>query len=87
MQIVDQKGRFVPTDNSELKIKVSGCGELVATDNGDPTSFVPFQSPVRSAFNGLALAIVRAKAGQKGQLVVRVEAKGLQSSPLTIHVK
>lgn len=87
LQIVDQKGRFVPTDNSELKIKVSGCGELVATDNGDPTSFVPFQSPVRSAFNGLALAIVRAKAGQKGQLVVRVEAKGLQSSPLTIHVK
>lgn len=87
LRIVDQKGRFVPTDNSELKIKVTGCGELVATDNGDPTSFVPFQSSVRSAFNGLALAIVRAKTGQKGSITIRVEAKGLKSSPLTIQVK
>ncbi len=32
--------------------------ELVATDNGDPTSFTPFQSAERESFNGLALAIV-----------------------------
>jgi len=34
----------------------STAGTIVATDNGDPTSFVPFQSRERDAFNGLALA-------------------------------
>ena len=51
--------------------------QIVATDNGDPTSFVPFQSPQRAAFNGLVLAIVRGKAGQTGKITVRAESAGL----------
>jgi hypothetical protein len=38
-------------------------GEIVATDNGDPTSFMSFASHEREAFNGLALVIVRARPG------------------------
>jgi len=43
-------------------------GEIIATDNGDATSFESFQSPERKAFNGLVLAIVRTKAGEPGPL-------------------
>jgi len=41
-------------------IATTPAGEIVATDNGDPTSFESFQAPERKAFNGLALVIVRA---------------------------
>src|ERR1019366_1744262 len=36
-----------------------GPGEIVATDNGDPTSFERFPAPERNAFNGPALVVVR----------------------------
>ena len=62
-----------------------GPGEIVATDNGDPTSVVPFQSPEREAFNGLTLAIVRGKAGQAGKITVRAEAAGLEGASMAIN--
>lgn len=64
-----------------------GCGELVATDNGDPTSFTPFQSPERASFNGLALAIVRGKKDAKGKLKIQVSGEGLEPASIEIKVK
>jgi hypothetical protein len=60
-------------------------GEIVATDNGDATSVENFQAPEHNAYNGLALAIVRAKAGQPGKFTVKAEADGLE--PATIRVE
>jgi beta-galactosidase len=62
---------------------LEGSGEIVATDNGDATCFEPFQSHERDAFNGLAVAIVRAKAGQPGTLRLNVKSDGLEEA----HVK
>jgi hypothetical protein len=50
------------------------------TDGDRPrvlTYFVPFPSLEREA-NGLALVIVRAKAGAKGRIVVTASGKGLR---------
>lgn len=33
----DAKGGFVPTDHRAVRFAVEGPGEIVATDNGDPT--------------------------------------------------
>lgn len=85
--IVDGSGRKVPTACLPLKVEVTGCGELVATDNGDPTSFTPFQSAGRESFNGLALAIVRGKKGAAGKMQVQVSGAGLESASLEIEVK
>ena len=60
-----------------VRFKVSGPGEIVATDNGDPTCFVPFPSHEREAFNGLSLVIVRAKKGQTGRVTVTASGDGL----------
>ena len=85
--IVDASGRKVPTACLPLKVEVTGCGELVATDNGDPTSFTPFQSAERESFNGLALAIVRGKKGATGKIQVQVSGAGLESDSIEIEVK
>jgi len=63
---------------------IEGPGELVATDNGDPTSHESFQSPTKLTFNGLALAIVRTKPGQPGTITVRATADGLTSATCTL---
>ena len=54
--IADQAGLLVPRSKNLVKFELSGPGEIVATDNGDPTSMDSFQAPQRKAFNGLALA-------------------------------
>ncbi len=54
VRVVDAEGRLAPRATNLRSFDIDGPGEIVATDNGDPTSFVPFPSPERHAFNGLA---------------------------------
>jgi beta-galactosidase len=56
----------------------------VATDNGDATSFESFQSHERNAFNGLCLVIVRAKAGETGNITLRAATEGLTAAEIPI---
>ncbi len=67
-----------------ITFTVSGPGEIVATDNGNPVDRNAFPNPTRKAFNGLALAVVRAKAGQSGDVVVTATATGLTHGTATI---
>lgn len=52
--------------------------------NGDATNIEGFQSPSRLAFNGLALVIVRAKAGQSGAIRLRATTDGLHSAEVEL---
>jgi beta-galactosidase len=85
--IVDEGGEVVPRTNVPIEFEIDGPGEIVATDNGDATSHEPFQQSHRDSFNGLALAIVRAKKGERGQITVRAKSDGLESSSVTINVR
>ncbi|SFV11717.1 beta-galactosidase GalB [Pseudoduganella namucuonensis] len=85
--ITDKEGRTVPRTSNPVRFSVSGPAELVATDNGDATSHVSFQSPERAAFNGLALAIVRTKSGKAGPIVVTATSEGLGSAKVTLNSK
>ena len=87
VRLTDEEGRTVPTACCPLKFEVEGAGELVATDNGDPISFTPFQSTEREAFNGLALAIVRARKGAAGEIRVRVSGEGLEPAVLQLEAR
>jgi beta-galactosidase len=82
--IADKDGQPVPRAHNRVSFSLSGPGEIVATDNGDPTSFESFQSTGRAAFNGLALAIVRTRPGQAGKLVLTAKAEGLSSAQVTL---
>jgi beta-galactosidase len=84
LSVVDAEGRLVPAASNAVTFAVSGPGELVATDNGDPTDTQVFSSAQRSAYSGLALAIVRAQPGQSGEIVVTATASGLTQASATI---
>jgi beta-galactosidase len=85
LRVADKDGNTVPMAKNLVKFSIEGPGEIVATDNGDPTSFVPFPSTERPAFNGLCLAIVRSKPGQKGKITVRAESPALQGANVTLQ--
>jgi len=87
LTITDAAGRPVPRADARIRFSVAGPGDIVATDNGDATSFEPFPSPSRKAFSGQALAIVRGRAGAAGKLLVRAEAEGLTAAEITVHTQ
>src|SRR6185312_335713 len=75
--VADKNGLQVPRARNHIQFTIDGPGEIVATDNGDATSFESFQSPERNAYNGLALVIVRSKAGQTGSIKLTAKSDGL----------
>jgi beta-galactosidase len=83
--IADQDDVLVPRSKNRIRFSIDGPGEIVATDNGDPTSFESFQSKERNAFNGLCLAIVRAKPGQMGTITLRAESEGLEEAAVALR--
>jgi beta-galactosidase len=82
--VADKDGQQVPRSKNHIQFEIEGPGEIVATDNGDATSFESFQAPEHNAFNGLALVIVRAKPGQTGTIVLEAESEGLKSGKIKI---
>lgn len=85
VRITDERGVKAPRANDLITFSIEGPGEIVATDNGDPTSFVPFQSSGRPAFNGLALAIVRGIPGQPGAITVRATSRSLRGDEVALQ--
>ena len=85
--IADKAGLTVPRSHNLVEFEVSGPADIIATDNGDATSLVSFQSKERQAFNGLALVIVRTKPGQTGDIVVKAKSDGLAPAEVTLKSK
>ena len=85
--VADKSGLPVPRSKNHIKFEIEGPGEIVATDNGDATSFESFQAPEHNAYNGLALVIVRAKAGQPGTITLKAESDGLKTATIRIEGK
>ena len=87
LQVLDSKGIIVPEASNLIKFQVSGPGEIVATDNGDPTDLRTFSSKERNAFNGLALIIIRSTSKKPGTIKVIAKADGLGVSQIVIEIR
>lgn len=85
--VVDSQGRVVPRSKNHLKFSVTGPAEIIATDNGDATSLLPFQLSERDAYNGLALVILRSQYMKQGKVVLTVESKGLPKQKVVLKVE
>lgn len=85
VRVTDDNGMTAPRANNSIRFSVDGPGKIVATDNGDPTSFVPFHSPDREAFNGLALVIVRGIPGRAGRITVRAASDSLVGDSVALQ--
>jgi beta-galactosidase len=80
--IADKDGLLVPRSKNEVRFEITGPGEIVAVDNGDATSFEPFQAGKRKAYNGLALAIVRLRPGAPGPVTLRAVSDNLTAAEM-----
>lgn len=81
--VQDKHGLVVPSADNAIHFEISGPGEIVATDNGNPTDLTAFPSHERNAFNGLALVIVR--CDQPGTVTLKVSSPGLR--PARVKIK
>ena len=82
--VADKDSLLVPRSKNQVQFSISGPGEIVAVDNGDATSFEPFQASERRAYNGKALVIVRSLNGKSGVIVVKAESPGLAAAEVKI---
>ena len=87
LRVVDRAGITVPRSKNLIHFSVTGPGEIVATDNGDATDLTAFPTPDRKAFNGLALAIVKAQRGRPGVITVTATSDGLTAAKTTVVAK
>jgi beta-galactosidase len=84
VQVCDKGGLPVSNADNVIEFEVAGVGDVIATDNGDPNCFVPFDSPKRNAFGGLCMGIVKGEKNNPGKIIVKVMSDGLQSDSLII---
>ncbi|WP_271298721.1 beta-galactosidase GalA [Sphingomonas sp. CV7422] len=76
--ILDAAGHEVPTAHDRLHFAIGGDATLLGVGNGDPRSLEPDHATTRSAFNGLAMALVQ--AGARGG-AIRLTARGEGLAP------
>jgi beta-galactosidase len=86
LRVLDSAGVLAPSANNRIIFEVSGPGEIVATDNGDPADLASFSSKERKAFSGLAMVIIRAKPGATGPIKVTAQSSGLTQAQVVINV-
>jgi beta-galactosidase len=83
--VTDKSGITVPRADNSVRFDIEGPGEIIATDNGDPTSFEPFQSQERKTFNGLCLVVVCGKPGQSGRIRLTATSDNIAVGKVTIQ--
>ncbi|PTN10667.1 beta-galactosidase GalB [Mangrovibacterium marinum] len=87
VKVTDENGLWVRDAADEIQFSLEGPGEIVATDNGDPTDMNAFPSHTRKAFGGLCLVIVKAKPGAQGTIQLKAESGQLKSSEIVLQLK
>ncbi len=85
VRITDKNGITVPQADNLIKFEIDGPGEIVATDNGDPTNLTSFPSHEREAFNGLCLSIVRAIPDRSGTIKLKTKSDSLEGANLLLQ--
>jgi beta-galactosidase len=86
VRVEDQDGNLCPEANPLVHFKVSDGGEIAGVDNGNAASTESFKADHHSAFNGLALLILRSKPETNGLIEVTADAEALASGRATITI-
>ncbi len=86
VRILDSDGILCPKADCQVSFTIIGSGEIVAVGNGNPSTTEPFQAETRLCFNGLCLAIVRFKPGEKTPFTITATANGLSAAKCLIQL-
>jgi len=83
VEVLDEAGNIVPNAANTVQLTVTGTGNLIGFDNGNPVDHTSMKSSQRSAFNGLALGIVQSTF-TKGNIKITATSPNLKASTLEI---
>jgi beta-galactosidase len=86
VRLTDAEGNLIPDAANLISYKLSGDASLAGLDNGQPTSHESFKGGQHKAFNGLALAIVKAGL-HKSTVQLTATAAGLAPATLQLELK
>lgn len=83
VEVIDARGRVVPTAMNLVTFTVSGPATVAGVGNGDPSSHEPDRASSRHAFNGLCMALV-GEADRSGTVTLTASSPGLKSASVTL---
>jgi beta-galactosidase len=86
VELVDSKGRHVPTAGNLIKFSISRNGRIIGVGNGDPNSHEPDKAEARKLYNGWAQVIIQTLPNEKGKLQLTATSEGMQSQSVEIPV-
>lgn len=84
IEVVDEAGRVVPDARNTITFTLTGPAKLIGVGNGDPSSHEPDKAEWRSAFNGLAQAIVQTTF-EDGAIELKAESPGLKAARVSLN--
>ncbi len=93
VDVLDANGQFVSAADNNIRFSLAGNGEIVAVDNGNPSTTDKFQQKTVltsettaniNAFSGKALVIVRSTE-KAGGFTLRAESAGLKGQAVTVN--
>ena len=83
-EIIDSEGNIVPdADDIMVTFEVKGRGGIAGVGSGNPEDMSSFQQPMKKAYQGVCLAIIRPET-TPGKIHIRATAEGLKGASLTI---
>ncbi len=85
VEVVDAKGRAVPTAQNPVTFRISGPATIIGLGNGDPNSHEAEKGNQRRLFNGLAQVIIQTTE-EAGNVVLIASAPGLKPAKLIVPV-
>lgn len=82
--VLDKDGSVVPGAGDLISFKTAGPGYVAAVDNGNNSSYEPFQSMERHAYQGRCVAVVKA-GGARGRITLSASAPGLTGASIMME--
>ena len=86
VEVVDDKGRIVPTANNEITLTICNNGRIIGVCNGDPSCHVLENQTTYPVFNGLMMVFVQS-GWNTGPITLKAEAKGLEKAQVSIEAE
>ena len=84
VELIDSLGVRNPEASNLIQFEVEGPGSIIATGSSNPMSTESFQQPMRKAYQGRCLVII--KAGRKERKIkLRASSEGLEPAEIIIN--
>jgi beta-galactosidase len=85
-EVVDAKGRVVPTAEVPVTFTLSGPAAIIGLNNGDPTNHEPEKGTQHGTYHGLAQIIMQSELAGKGKLTLHATSPGLNAGDVSVNV-